>query len=87
MIFDAKFTKKKGKLPKSRFSDFAVMVKDLELNEKKEQKIVFDKFIKFDTNCILTNGNGLPDNKKYYQSYNVKIVENFNTNKKLNVIG
>ena len=85
MIYDAKYSNKK--LAYNAFSYFVTMVKDLGLHVHKDNKVIFDKYKKFDTNCILTNAQGLNDNIEYHKFHNIKVIEYFSQNKIFNVIG
>ena len=72
----------------SEFNKVAAMVNNLDTKDAHESILVkFDELSKLLGNCLLTNSSAFKTNHDHHKIFYIKEVENFDIDKKFNVIG
>lgn len=88
LIMDAKFKYDNSHaLPVNQIHDFMQRVNALSTQTAAALPIALNSLLNIKSNCLLTNGKALMDQKKYCSLYKILQVENFDIGKAHNVVG
>lgn len=88
-IMDGKYKKSSSsKLDIGTIREFAQCVSDMDSPKKSRFTLQFDKLSELNTNCLLTNGEGIQDHEQYCMNKKVRQVAKFDCDgRKMEIIG
>jgi hypothetical protein len=88
LVMDAKFKYKSNQsMPIAQIHAFIQIVSALKTIKASAMTLEFDRLVDLKANCLLTNGKGLDDHRKYCMDFYIKQVERFDLAGIYNAIG